>query len=223
MAKSTPVHDESGRQCSGCRRFLPWTNFSKLCNGFRGYRARCKSCTALHDLPPAGSIGVCDRCGSAISLDNGRRFCSALCIQRAWKDKGRKQRTCESCGVPVGPRRHYCDECRDQRRIVSERWGHLQRKFGLDEAAFFALLAIQDGRCAICLSSDPQASGEWHVDHDHLCCPGTRTCGKCVRGLLCFSCNTKILAGAGDDPEILERAARYLRNARSMLLSQQTA
>lgn len=51
------------------------------------------------------------------------------------------------------------------------------------------------------------------IDHDHSCCPGEGSCGKCVRGVLCGSCN-KMLGYARDDPERLQAAISYLRRVR---------
>jgi hypothetical protein len=54
-------------------------------------------------------------------------------------------------------------------------------------------LKLQGGHCALCIVVPTDR--RLHVDHDHACCPciDTRyTCGKCVRGLLCDGCNTRI-------------------------------
>lgn len=75
-----------------------------------------------------------------------------------------------------------------------------------------SLLENQGGVCAIC-KKDTDAEF-FCVDHDHSCCPGRRSCGKCVRGLLCRPCNS-MLGQAEDSPETLEEAARYLRTASS--------
>lgn len=78
-----------------------------------------------------------------------------------------------------------------------------------------ALLARQGGKCAICGTTDPSYSksgkqrSRMAVDHDHGCCPGNRSCGNCIRGLLCHRCN-RALGQMRDDPDILIRATAYL-------------
>lgn len=68
------------------------------------------------------------------------------------------------------------------------------------------LLQQQEGKCAICkeLPAKPLA-----IDHDHSCCPGTKSCGSCVRGLLCMSCNVGI-GNLKENRTILESAINYL-------------
>jgi hypothetical protein len=89
----------------------------------------------------------------------------------------------------------------------------LQRIYGISEAQYDAMLAAQDGVCAVC-GQPPKpggagAAGRLHVDHDHACCPGNRSCGKCIRALLCQTCNHG-LGNFYDDPALLRRAADYL-------------
>lgn len=85
-----------------------------------------------------------------------------------------------------------------------------------------ALLAKQGGVCAIC-GVVPILDERLRVDHDHACCPArSRSCGKCVRGLLCSLCNLMI-GYANDDTRRLHRAIEYLdesRRARTAVRSQ---
>lgn len=48
------------------------------------------------------------------------------------------------------------------------------------------------------------------VDHDHACCPGDRSCGRCVRGLICMRCNAA-LGMLHDDLAAAQGIADYLR------------
>ena len=65
----------------------------------------------------------------------------------------------------------------------------------------------RDG-CAVCGVKDLPRD-KWHLDHDHTCCSGQKTCGDCIRGVLCNKCNIG-LGYFGDSPLLLEQAARYL-------------
>jgi hypothetical protein len=70
----------------------------------------------------------------------------------------------------------------------------------------------QGGRCANLACRKELGSGKrgFHVDHDHRCCAGdsnTKTCGRCVRGLLCAACNETMRSMT---PDLLRGMADYL-------------
>lgn len=91
-----------------------------------------------------------------------------------------------------------------------DRW--LRTNYKMTREQYDAKLAAQGGVCAICGREKALGIGErnsFHVDHDHDCCPGRKTCGRCVRGLLCNHCNP-MLGHVDEDPEVLRRAAEYL-------------
>ena len=72
------------------------------------------------------------------------------------------------------------------------------------------MLAEQNGACAIC-KRPPLADNPLTIDHDHDCCPGIYSCGKCVRGLIHLSCNQAI-GLFQDDPTMMRNAAEYLES-----------
>jgi hypothetical protein len=82
------------------------------------------------------------------------------------------------------------------------------KRYGLTIAEYEAMVAAQDGRCAICGCRPDGPSyhtGRLHVDHDHA--TGRR------RRLLCNGCNVG-LGAFRDDPEVLRRAAEYIQRYR---------
>lgn len=64
----------------------------------------------------------------------------------------------------------------------------LKRRYGITLERYDELLAAQGGICYLC--EEPPKRRRLAVDHDHRCCPGKITCGRCIRGLLCFGCNS---------------------------------
>ncbi len=101
---------------------------------------------------------------------------------------------CRECGVtivPTGPMVKWCESCikvRNEERYKRDRRKKVLKKYGLTPEKYDEMLEAQGGGCAIC--HEPPGDRNLYVDHDHGCCPGQYTCGKCVRGLLCILCNT---------------------------------
>lgn len=103
---------------------------------------------------------------------------------------------------------------RQRKRSPEETFRHrLWTWYRLTVADYESLVEKQGDRCAICEAPEPGGQGRWHVDHDHACCDRPRSCGKCVRGLLCARCNPMI-GMAKDDPAILQQAVNYLARLR---------
>lgn len=105
---------------------------------------------------------------------------------------------------------HLHSVCRPCRNIALRR-RHLRSKWGFSLEEWERRFDAQGRVCAICGTDKPDGRG-WHVDHDHACCAGWKCCGKCVRGILCSSCNVG-LGTFNDSPERLRLAARYLEGA----------
>lgn len=111
-------------------------------------------------------------------------------------------------GKPRAPRcaTHEKDELRRVKAANQAR--NWQKTYGLSGADYAKLLAFQGGKCAICQKARGVVKA-LAVDHDHSCCPGPISCGRCVRGLCCGPCNQVILGRY--PPEALQRAVAYLQ------------
>ena len=89
---------------------------------------------------------------------------------------------------------------------------YLIRAYKLTTIDWDEKFELQGRRCALC---DTKIAGKlgWQTDHDHACCPGNKSCGKCVRSILCGLCN-KGLGALRDSPELLRKAAAYIEQKR---------
>ena len=136
----------------------------------------------------------------AVEVLDGYKWCPDCGLVKPLQDFVR------NASQPSG-RAPYCKPCHNTRgkaskdKVGGSRTYHLKRRYGITAEEADAMLAAQDGLCAICRTA-PAA----HVDHDH-------DTGE-VRELLCFNCN----GGLGqfkDDPGALRAAADYVERHRA--------
>ena len=102
-----------------------------------------------------------------------------------------------------GKGKTYCKSC-------SSNIGHTSnlKRFGLTPEQYIDIANAQNNLCKIC-GSEEKAGRRLSVDHDHSCCHGQNSCGKCIRGLLCTRCN-KTLGMTKDNKELLSKMIDYL-------------
>jgi hypothetical protein len=143
----------------------------------------------LSSLPgvPHRGIAVLDR------DSEGNKFCKPC-------DRWLPIEEFTKCSAARDGLNYLCRRCNASKRMKA--------KYGIDLDHYEILFVAQQRHCAIC----PEGPGKGRrlaVDHNHECCPGTVSCGRCIRGLLCPNCNR----GLGlfmDKLEIVKSAAAYL-------------
>lgn len=95
----------------------------------------------------------------------------------------------------------------EKRKAANSKWAKNKYRFtrhGTTKEEYDHQVVVQMNRCAIC----KETVDYFHIDHDHACCDG-RSCGDCLRGLLCQKCN-HALGLFNDDLDILSNAIKYL-------------
>jgi hypothetical protein len=188
--------------CLYCEKILPLDSFSKESRNRKRRATRCRSCVQSLRFEKLNTpTEVVDRIKRQIENrnreDKDTKACSA-CLRvfpLAFFSKAKKRRK---------GRCSECKECRKEYKAKTKernRWTAIFRLYGMTKEHFENTLKKQNGKCKICCSTSPGKGNYFAVDHCH-------TTGK-IRGLLCNNCNLA-LGLMGDDPKLLQDAAKYL-------------
>lgn len=165
--------------------------------------ARCRKCDVVKSLDDFGfhkgrRRTMCKPCTNAEVAAYNERYAAA--DPEGWRERKR-----ESV-------RRWRGRAEPDHLSALWRKHNLRKLYGINVEEYEALLAEQEGRCAICRRGEDELVActgrvlKLHVDHDHAT-------GK-IRGLLCSWCNPA-LGGFQEDPRLLRRAIRYLEAHRS--------
>lgn len=145
-------------------------------------------------------VSWCNEPRKFVSSSKGfRSICAKhVHIQQVWKEI-EPIIECDSChneymikpAIKGRNRFPLCDECYSYKKFAPS-WTTLVRH-NITLGYWINLYIKQDGKCGRC----KQQNKKLQVDHDHSCCPyvfgkgnyNQRTCGNCIRGLLCGPCN----------------------------------
>ena len=146
-------------------------------------------------------------------IDETSKVCSSCKINKPLDNYHR-----ESKGV-LG-RQGRCKDCHKQaqRDWISRKpentWVFNLKRMGLTIDEYRRMADSQENVCAVCKNPETSVDNRTGklrrlaIDHDHNCCGYKKSCKKCIRGLLCQSCN-QALGMLKDDPEIVLALADY--------------
>lgn len=174
---------------------------------------QCNSCGEKKDrseFPHPRSVKCADCYVSRVCITCGERKpveeFPVASNRKSVKGGVNRRRKCHPC-YNAAKRKSYGEVGRQQRF----KW-----QYGITHEQWEAMFDAQGRACANpgCRTTEPGGSG-WCTDHDHACCPQkSRSCGECIRGILCFKCNV-MLGCANDRIEALLGGAEYISQFQS--------
>ena len=220
MSASPSNDPEATKVCADCGIRKKLSEFRPDGRAQLGVAKRCIECS-----PVPAETRKCTICGVEKPID---QF-----AEDRRGDRTYRRNQCTSCRNKR-KQANKTDADREKQREYQRAWyqrnkhkqkkqmreNHLLTRYKMTEVEYEEKLAEQGGGCAICGSDDPgklTAKGRqmksFAVDHDHNCCDNDdgRTCGNCVRGLLCHPCNQG-MGALKDDPSLLQAAIDYLKS-----------
>lgn len=139
---------------------------------------------------------TCVKCGEEKDLE-------LFAKGRLYKD-GRRG-TCKKCHTEYVKNYYKSNPDKNAEKIrMNSSRDYNWKRHGLSKEEFESMVAKFDGKCHACKSAEAK-----NIDHDHDCCSSNRSCGKCVRGILCHNCNTA-LGLVKDSKDTLQKLINYL-------------
>lgn len=144
------------------------------------------------------TVKLCIKCGEEKELEY-------FCKSKNYKD-GRRG-TCKRChtNYMLNYYKNNPDKNREKIKLNTKPKAAWKRH-RITEEQYNKLYSLYDGKCHSCKKNEAIC-----IDHDHLCCQSNRSCGKCVRGILCHHCNTA-LGLLKDDVNVIILLAEYARS-----------
>lgn len=145
---------------------------------------------SFSDTAVLNAVRKCLKCGELKELKN---------FHRDKKSKDGYSTQCSTCRNALT--RIYKQKNPEKYKKLNRDWqqrspkniknAHLKHSYKLTLDQFNEMLKKQNNGCAVCGKINENGYS-LYVDHDHSCCPTEKSCGKCVRGLLCNNCNLAI-------------------------------
>lgn len=179
---------DTHKQCTRCDEIKSLAEFAKNSGVASGVHSWCRNCMSNRALEYRGGRVY----KQLIKTDTHKqcRICEEIKPYSEYSGTKKQQES-------------YCTECK--KFMGTEK---VLKKYGLTVDTYMQLFYAQEGVCKIC--KNPERDGRrLSVDHDHACCSGVNSCGKCIRGLLCSRCN-RALGIVNDDVDILNSMIEYL-------------